>query len=421
MVARKPFGQQVAVGVGNDEGVVRREGEQRGEEGFGQCVHLLAGVLQEGFVPDAPVAVEIVSAVPGLVVLAAVQAFDACRTCIGAETHRAGRRAAEKGGGVALVAQDTRQLPRRCERLRHQHEGGLERGDRSQYGGQRLNRTGAVGVHAFEAVARLHERIQKRRVALDLPVGVEFGMEVGRVFGRHALHDEDHHVASFERCRADRVGTVDGRVDTVQFFRSEVAFVVDLSARPHGAQDAEGVREDQVGAGVVGGVERGVGERDGARHARDPPPHSRYGEQGGDDEQNRTAAIVAERTTAERFGARLAAAGQRQQSDQADPCEQQGDVLGHEFADELQRIVVVGEEDLFGRETFLRIAEIDRIAEVDRHDQQGVDDDVIEVEHPLPPAPFAQMERDEREHDEQGVGVEHRHGVEQQCTPCECR
>ena len=225
-------------------------------------------------------------------------------------------------------------------------------------------------------------------------------MEVGRVFGRHALHDEDHYVASFERCRADRVGTVDGRVDTVQFFRCEVAFVVDLSARPHGAQDAEGVREDQVGAGVVGGVERGVGERDGARHARDPPPHSRYGEQGGDDEQNRTAAIVAERTTAERFGARLAAAGQRQQSDQADPCEQQGDVLGHEFADELQRIVVVGEEDLFGREAFLRITEIDRIAEVDRHDQQGVDDDVIEVEHPLPPAPFAQMERDEREHDE---------------------
>lgn len=124
----------------------------------------------------------------------------------------------------------TRQLPRRRERLRHQHEGGLERGDRSQYGGQRLNRTGAVGVHAFEAVARLHERIQKRRVALDLPVGVEFGMEEGRVFGRHALHDEDHHVASFERCRADRAGTVDGRVDTVQFFRCEVAFVADLSA-----------------------------------------------------------------------------------------------------------------------------------------------------------------------------------------------
>ena len=67
---------------------------------------LLAHELQERFVPDAPVAVEILFAVPGFVILAADEPLHAGRTGIGAETHRAALRTAEKRRGVTFVAQE---------------------------------------------------------------------------------------------------------------------------------------------------------------------------------------------------------------------------------------------------------------------------------------------------------------------------
>ena len=55
-------GQRGGVLLGYDERMVRREGEERGEEGFRSFGKLLAHELQERFVPDAPVAVEILFA-----------------------------------------------------------------------------------------------------------------------------------------------------------------------------------------------------------------------------------------------------------------------------------------------------------------------------------------------------------------------
>ena len=151
------LGQRRGVLFGYDERVVRREGEQRGEEGFGHRRQLLARELQELFVPDAPVAVEIPRAVLRLVVLAAYEPLDACRTGIGPEAHRAAFRAAEEGRRIAFVRQHGGQLAALAQRLGHQYERRAERGDASQHRGHGLDRTRAVGVHPFECQAIAHQ------------------------------------------------------------------------------------------------------------------------------------------------------------------------------------------------------------------------------------------------------------------------
>ena len=176
-------GQRVFVSGGYDERMVRREGEERGEEGFRGFGKLLAHELQERFVPDAPVAVEILFAMPGFVILAADEPLHAGRTGIGAEAHRAALRTAEKRRGVTFVAQDGRQLPAFAQRLRHQHERRLERRDAAQYRRHGLNRAGAVCIHPFEAQPAAHQRVEERREAFGLSVGIDFGHQVRRMFG----------------------------------------------------------------------------------------------------------------------------------------------------------------------------------------------------------------------------------------------
>ena len=235
------LGQRRGVLFGYDERVVRREGEQRGEEGFGHRRQLLARELQELFVPDAPVAVEIPCSVLRLVVLAAYEPLDACRTGIGPEAHRAAFRAAEEGRRIALVRQHGGQLAALAQRLRHQHERRAERGDASQHRRHGLDGPCAVGVHPFEHQSVAHQRVEEGREALFREIGVEFRMEERGVFGRHALHDENQDVASREVHGCAVGGPVYGRKMPRQLLGGELLFVFDASRAADGAQDAERV------------------------------------------------------------------------------------------------------------------------------------------------------------------------------------
>lgn len=101
----------------DDERVVRREGEQRGEERLRCPGELLAGELQERFVPNAPVTVEITLAVPVFVVFAADEPFDACRAGVCPESHRAVFRPAEECRRIPLprsMAGNCRLSPSDC-------------------------------------------------------------------------------------------------------------------------------------------------------------------------------------------------------------------------------------------------------------------------------------------------------------------
>ena len=66
-------------------------------------------------------------------------------------------------------------------------------------------------------------------------------MEERGVLGRHALHDENHHVAAREIDRRAVGGLVHGREALGQFLRGEIFPVFDASRVADSAQDAERV------------------------------------------------------------------------------------------------------------------------------------------------------------------------------------
>ena len=413
---RITVGQRRRVLFGHDERVVRREGEERGEEGFGHGRELLAHELQEGFVPDAPVAVEIPRAVPRLVVFAAYEPFDARRTGVGPEAHRTVLRPAEEGRRVAPVGEHGRQLAAPAERLRHQHEGGAERRDASQHRRHGLNRARTVGIHPPEGQPLAHQRVEERRESLLRKVGVDLRAQVCGVLGRHALHDEDHDVARAEVQRRAVGRLVLGREVLRKLLLGEDAREVPVFGVPCGTEDTEGVAQNEVCLAAVRGVERGVREGDRARHARHAAAGPGDAQSGGEGQQQRPARVVGPASAQQALFAHPAAVGPGQQRRERRPHHDKVPVLGHELPDELQRIVVVGEEDLVGGEPLLRIAEIDRIGEVRGHDEQRVDRDVAAVEQAAVPAPFAQVQRQQREQDEGPVGIDYRDGVEFQCA-----
>ena len=232
------------------------------------------------------------------------------------------------------------------------------------------------------------------------------------MFGRHALHDEDHDVAAREvHGRAVR-RLMYGREAPRQLLRSEVFLVFDAPRAADGAQDAERVAQNEVGLAAVGGVERGVRQRDRAGHACHAAAHSRNAQSDCRRQDRRVADVVGPAAVEKALLADFAPVAPCQQSDQGDPQQHQIPVFGHEFPDQLQRVVVVGKEDLVGRETLLRVAEIDRVGEVCRRDQHGVDRNIIPELHGPVPASFAQAQRQQRQQDECPVGIDDRRGVE---------
>ena len=206
-----------------------------------------------------------------------------------------------------------------------------------------------------------------------------------------------------------------GREAACELVRCEVLRVADLAAASCRAQDAERIAQNEVRPAAVGGVERGVREGDRPRHAGESAPHAADAEPGRQ-EQRRRAQEVAAPSFDEAFGAYAAAVAPGQQPDQRCAREPQVPVLGEELSDERQRVVVVGEEHLVGREALLRVAEVDRVGEVRRDDEEGVDRQVVAVEHPPVEPRIADPGRQGQqcEQDEEPVGVDDRRRVELQ-------
>ena len=93
-----PLGEYLLILVGHTVGMVRGEGELGCEEGLTECAELTGYVLQELFIPDAPVAIVVL--VVGVLGLAVVVS-DTRLHHEGIEAHRAIGRTVEEGGGVA--------------------------------------------------------------------------------------------------------------------------------------------------------------------------------------------------------------------------------------------------------------------------------------------------------------------------------
>ena len=375
--------------------MVRREGEERGEERLGRRRELLAHELQEGFVPDAPVSVEVVPAVARLVVLAADEPLDARRAGVGAESHRAALRAAEERRGIAHRGEDRRELAAGAERLGHQHEGRAERGDAPQHRGHGLDRARAVGVHPREGQPAAHQRVEEGRESLHLAVGVDLRAEPRGVLGRHALHDEYHDVATREVDGRAVGGCVHGREVPRELLLREVLHVLHAAAVPGRAQDAEGVAQDQVGLHAVRGVEHGVREGDRPCHACHAAPGPGDAEPCGQGEQQRPAGVIGPAAAEQALLTHPPAVSPCQQGDHRRAEEPEQPVFGQELRGQLQGVAVVGEEDLVGREAFLRIVEVDRVGDVRGDDQHGVDRDVVSEAEVPPPAPLAHVQRHE--------------------------
>lgn len=236
------------------------------------------------------------------------------------------------------------------------------------------------------------------------------------MLGRHALHDEEHHVASREVDGRRVGGHVERCEEAVELLRGVVLAVGDLRAAARRAEDAEGVAQDEVGLAAVGGVERGVGEGDGTRHAGHAAAHAGDGERRAEGQQQRAARIVAPAVAQQALFARLAAVAPCKQGDEARGDERQVPVLTQELHNQLRRVVVVGEEELLSREALLRVAEVDAVGHVDRHHQQRTHRQVVAVAQVAPPAPLAQTARkgQQREEDEEPLGVDNRGRVELQ-------
>lgn len=106
-----------------------------------------------------------------------------------------------------------------------------------------------------------------------------------------------------------------------------------------------------------------------------------------------------------------------QQDDKPDAREHQVPVFGGEPQGQRKRVVVVGEKELFGREAFLRVVEVNRIGEVEGDDQHRIDRRVVPEKQCAVPPTLAQRGGQQRKQDERGIGIEHRGGVEQQSAP----
>ncbi len=213
-----------------------------------------------------------------------------------------------------------------------------------------------------------------------------FLAEARRVLGRHALEDEKHDVASREVDRGAVGGLVHGGEELCKPLRREVVRRADPLSVARGAQDAEGVAQDEVRPGVVRGVERGVGERDRTRRAREAAPHAGDAEPCAQHEQQRRADVAAPPLAQQGRLLQAAAVTAGQQGGEQHGREHEVPVLRGELQDQCERVVVVGEEDLVGREALLRVTEVDRVGEVRRHDEHGVHRHVVAVEQRPPPA-----------------------------------
>ncbi len=195
------FDETVLVLVGEGEGVVAGDGEDGGEEGLAEGVGAAHDVLQEGFVVDAPHAVEVLRTALGVgleLVLAEVfLVADALAYLV--EVHHAVVAAVEESGVVAVAVEYGGNALDAVVAIGAVDEGDVHPGgDAGVDGGDALDGTFAVGT------ALIYGAIARQRVE-EGGAGVGAGLVVvdAAVFLSEAFHDDEHHVG---RQGAEAVG-----------------------------------------------------------------------------------------------------------------------------------------------------------------------------------------------------------------------
>ena len=203
------------VGLGDDEGVVRRGGEDGRHEGLRHVAHGQCIVLQERLVPDGPGAVEVgiaVEAWVGRVLGAAIVVGKACAAGEGLEAHGTVLGTVEEGCGVALGAKGAGHAAHLVERGGGEEEGLYEHGYRREDGGHAVDALAAVGEGVFPCEGVGQERVDKGGEAA-VGAGIQVAVVEAYVFAAEALDYEHHHVLGLQRSAA--VGGVERGVEAV--------------------------------------------------------------------------------------------------------------------------------------------------------------------------------------------------------------
>ena len=208
----------IAVFLGNLEGMVRRACEHSGHEGWLHLRHLCAIVLQERFVPDAPVAVEVfvtAKTAVGSIVFTTIVLLESCLVGEGHEAHRTTIGTVEECGLVALVGQQSTDAGVVVHGRGREHKRFHEHGDAAKHRRHSVDALPAVAERMAKDQTMGNQRVEMWCVALVAPT-FEMLVEGSDVFLSETFDNHDDNVAWLS---LDRVsGLVDGRVDAGCFF-----------------------------------------------------------------------------------------------------------------------------------------------------------------------------------------------------------
>ena len=197
--------------------MMARSGEDSRHEGLLQFSHLLGIVLQEGFVPDSPSAVEIVGSLGSLILRTSEIMLETCLIRKGLEAHRTVLRPVEESRLIALSSEDTCQSRIVVHRSRRQDERFHEHRDAGKNGGHTVNALAPVAEAVAEGGTLADERIHARRIAFIF-AAFEVFVQGPDVLAPKALHNQDHHILP-RKTRIPRVTSTSSTTSTTRTTR----------------------------------------------------------------------------------------------------------------------------------------------------------------------------------------------------------
>ena len=302
-------GEGVPVLLGKGKRVMRGSGEDGGEERLFHFIHLQAEVLQVGFIPNRPGAVEVLfTAEAGVFVV-----FRAPEIVV--EADGAGERleahgfvfgTMEKGGVIAPVFQFGRQAVEPVKGEGGDDIGLVHAGNGCQHGGHGVDGKITVAEGAAEGEAALQQRVGERGVT-GIRATVEVSVERADKFPGKAFHDENHHV--FLAHGEGVGGNVERRIKEV-----ELCAVFEVSGGGkrfggQGTQDGEGGIEDNAGLNGTPHILMGVidGDRAGGGGER-TAAHTENGQKNKDDQPKGAGEVVSPEGVPRGYGTGMAVA-----------------------------------------------------------------------------------------------------------------
>ena len=410
----------VAILLGYLERVVRRRGEKCRHERLLHLRHLRAVVLQEGLVPDAPVAIEVGVApetAVGGIVFATVVLLESRLVGESHEAHRPAVGIVEEGCLVAVLGQQSADAGVRVHRGRCEDEGFHKHRDAAQHRGHAVDALTAVAERMTEHQTFLDERVDAGRVAL-VAAALQVAVEGADVFASEALDDEDDDVL----LRGQRVGwrrLVDGR----KHLCSLVGTVVPIGHREHALADGadEGKRRVQHHGALCRTVHILVGivDGDGSNAVAQSAATAADAQRHGHDECHQhhagidplLAALAEVFLQDARGGIELPQSPHHhdEQHHQIPVAEQ----FGQEDAAQVALVAELAEDTRRGAPQ--RVGEVGRVAQVDEQCQR-----VDHHKHPLAQAVVGwcllQVEGEEHQHDVERVGIDDGRRVEHQSS-----